>query len=208
MSNYETTKRRMQAAFLQYDQTAMIRRFRLRHDGSYLYLNSLARAYRINRRSGLVEWSGDGFAVAEEAGFNETMTFYDLLCNARPDAKLAGEFINMSQLTRLQSGSHAPGSMLGGTQFDHRDAELARACEALGGAKTTKGDVAYLLPLLDCLPVVLRFWSSDEEFPASLQLSWDRNTLDFLHYETVCYAAGHLIHRLREEMGLWAPGEQ
>jgi len=199
-SNYEKTKHLMQDEFLRYDQETMIRRFKLRHDADYLYLRCLNRDYRIDRQTGLVEWSNDDFATTVEAGFNEAMTFFDLLCHSKPGAKLAGEFINMSQLTRLQSGSHAPGSMFGGKQFDHRDADLARACEALGGSKATKGDVAYLLPLFDCMPIVLRFWSSDEEFPPSLQLSWDKNTLDFLHYETVCFAAGHLIHRLHQEM--------
>ena len=205
MSNYETTKHLMQAEFLRYDQEAMLRRFHLRHDEDYLYLTCLARPYRIHRRTGLVEWSGDGFATVVEAGFNEAMTIFDLLCHTRPEARLAGEFVSMSQLTRLHSGSHAPGSSIGGAQFDHREAELARACEMLGGAKTTKGDVAYLLPLFDCLPVILRFWSSDEDFPASLQLSWDRNTLDFLHYETVCYASGMLLSRLREVMNASRP---
>ena len=41
----------------------------------------------------------------------------------------------------------------------------------------------------------------DYEFPASLQLLWDTNTLDFVHYETTYYIAGHLLSRLRELMG-------
>lgn len=201
MSNYDKTKHEMSAAFLTYDQETMIHRFRLRHDEDYLYLRSLAREYRISRSTGLVEWSSDGFATTTEADFNEAMTFYDYLCYSKPGCRLAGEFIAMSQLARLQSGSLAPGGdMFGSKAFAHRTDDLARACEALGGSKASGGDVAYLLPLVDCLPVILRYWDADEEFPSSLQLSWDKNTLDFLHYETACFAAGMLLRRLREAM--------
>ena len=158
------------------------------------------RLHRISRHTGLAEWSADGFKTVHPAGFSESMVFYDLLCNAKPGAVLAGQFVNQSQLARLHSGALAPGSSTSGKAFDGREAALSAACEAMGGGKTIGGDVAYLLPLLEQIPVVLRFWSSDDEFPASLQLSWDKNILDFLHYETVCYAAGYLLDRLRAAM--------
>ena len=50
--------------------------------------------------------------------------------------------------------------------------------------------------LFPFLPVVLRFWDADEEFPASMQILTDRNILDFMRYETLmfvrlpCAAAG------------------
>ena len=200
MSNYEKTRSAMAQAFLAYDQEAMIRRFRLRADADWLYLTCLGRLHRISRHTGLAEWSADGFKTVHPAGFSESMVFYDLLCNAKPGAVLAGQFVNQSQLARLHSGALAPGSSTSGKAFDGREAALSAACEAMGGGKTIGGDGAYLLPLLEQIPVVLRFWSSDDEFPASLQLSWDKNILDFLHYETVCYAAGYLLDRLRAAM--------
>ena len=63
-----------------------------------------------------------------------------------------------------------------------------------------KGDVAYQLELFLFLPVVLRFWESDDEFPASLQVLVDRNILEYMHYETVMFAIGHLLQRVEEEM--------
>ena len=50
----------------------------------------------------------------------------------------------------------------------------------------------------DCLPVLLRFWEADEEFPAQLQLLWDRNTCRYLRYETTFYLSGEILRRLRE----------
>ena len=45
--------------------------------------------------------------------------------------------------------------------------------------------------------MVLQFWESDEEFPSSLTLLMDGSILDFMHFETVWYAAGHLLTRLK-----------
>ncbi|MDD6189473.1 MAG: DUF3786 domain-containing protein, partial [Clostridiales bacterium] len=68
---------------------------------------------------------------------------------------------------------------------------------ALGGRPYANGDIAYVLPLFDFLPVVFQFWLADDEFDASLNFLWDENTLDFMHFETTFFAAGHVLERLR-----------
>lgn len=200
MSNYEITKRQMARAFAQYDQEAMIRKFHLSGDGEYLYIRFLNRPYRIHRRSGTVTWSEDGFISSTEAGFNEAMTLYDVLCNAKENCAPTGEFVHLNHLVNAAGKPEQSGKLTERQTrlFDHREAALARACEKLGGVKYGKGDVAYRLPLFDFLPAALQFWNSDEEFPASLQLLWDKNVLDFMHFETVWYAAGYLLDRLQE----------
>lgn len=72
---------------------------------------------------------------------------------------------------------------------------------ALGGRREGRGDVAFRLYPFPFLPVLFQFWSSDEDFPASLTILWDENTLDFVRYETTYYIAGHLLRRLLELMG-------
>ena len=137
-----------------------------------------------------------------DAGFNEVMAIYDVLCYAWPDCRLSGEFVNMKSLASIQGG--APGGKLFGgweRRMDHRDAALAAACEKLGGVRAGKGDVAYQLPLFDFLPVRVQFWDSDDEFPASFQLFLDKNVLQYMHFETVAFAAAHLASRLEAEMG-------
>ena len=77
---------------------------------------------------------------------------------------------------------------------------MSHACERLGGEKREKGDTAYELQMFSFLPMVLRFWDADEDFPSSLQLLVDKNILDYMHFETTMFALGHLLQRLREEM--------
>ena len=42
------------------------------------------------------------------------------------------------------------------------------------------GDMAYRLPVFPGLDMMLKFYHADEDFPPSLDLLWDKNTLQFL----------------------------
>lgn len=196
MSNYEITKRQMARSFAQRDHEETIRRFHLDSDEDSLRIRFLNSFYRIHRRTGTVTREADG----SEADFNEAMTLYDVLCNAKAGCAPDGEFVSLNHLVNAASKPEQSGALTERQTrlFDGREAALDQACRRLGGEKYGKGDVAYRLPLFDFLPVALQFWSSDDEFPASLQLLWDRNTLDFMHFETVWYAAGHLTRRLEQ----------
>ena len=59
---------------------------------------------------------------------------------------------------------------------------------------------AFELKLFAFLPIIVRFWEADDEFPASLQIPTDMNILDYMHYETLMFALTHLFHRIKEEM--------
>lgn len=203
VSNYEKMKNSASEAFLQYNQENIIQKFKLAHDEKYLYLYCLNRKYRINRQNGQVSWSRDGFQTEEMADYNETMTIYDVLCWSRENCHLAHEWVNVGSLSSVRGGTLAKGSDFfqnAGEYFDGKTEALACACEKLGGKKVEKGDVAYELYLFPFLPVVLRFWESDEEFSASLQILVDRNILEYMHYETLMFAISHLLNRLKEEM--------
>ena len=201
-NNYEQMRNQMRPKFLTYDQEEMIRKFQLAHDEHYLYIRFCSRMYRIGRFTGIVEWSEDQFQSATEGDFNESMTLYDLLCCAKPDCHLSGEFAPSSSLpglvyTRMQAGS-SMGSRRREEFFDAHTELLAQACVALGGIPEGKGDVAYRIPLFDFLPVQFAFWRADEDFPAEIRILWDTNVQSYMHFETLFYAAGHLLHRMEE----------
>ena len=199
-SNYEVTKIEMRESFLSYDQEEMIRKFALKHDEQYLYLRLMGRDYRIDRKDGSVTWTDVKHPDPMDAGFNEVMPIYDVLCYPQPDCHLSGEFVNMRSLSSILGGRPGNGMFEKmGRNLDQKDAALSRACEKLGGFKVGKGDVGYELPLFDFLPVRIQFWNSDDEYPASLQLFWDKNVLQYMHFETVAFVAGHVVARLTEE---------
>ena len=201
-SNYEQMKRQMQIHFLEFDQMEMIRRFSMKYDEAFLYMDFFARPYRIDRRSGWVEWSENDFAETFEADYNEAMSIYDVLCCSKADCCLSGEFVSVNNLPGVVAGACSGSGMFDGSAkyFDGKTAELAKACRKLDGHVIEQGDVGFRLNVFRFLPLELRFWESDDEFPPSLNLLWDRNLLDFIHYETSYFIAGHLLRRLKELM--------
>lgn len=202
-SNYEKMKNSANKYFLQYDQKNMIQKFSLQYDPAYLYITFVGHTYRINRTTGIIQWSDDHFQTIHEAEYNEVMTIYDVLCYSKDDCHLAHEFVNLSSLPTIRTGNLAAnGNFFQRTadSFNKKIPELRLACEKLSGKPLPKGDVAYELQLFPFLPVIIRFWEADEEFPASLQILTDKNVLDYMRYETLMFALIHLFQRLEEEM--------
>ena len=197
--NYAITTARAAQLFLGYDSAAMAEKFALPLDEAYLYITFVAAPYRVSRRTGLVERLGG--AQPAPAGFNESLTIYDVLCDSKPGCRLSGRYCRVNSLPGVAQTAGLGNDLFDSSavRFDRDPAALARACEALGGTPLSGADVGYTLPLFPFLPVQLRFWRSDEEFPPSLQLLWDEHTLQFMRYETTYYAANHLFTRLSEE---------
>jgi len=195
-NNYETMKLQMRDEFLKYDQAAMIEKFGLRSDDENLYITFFGTEYAVDRKT------GDVRSQRGEAGYNEAMTIYDVLCWSKPHCMASGRMVNMGSLSTIQGGSmKREGDGLFGryeVTFDQKDAALAAACAKLGGVPGGKGDVVYRIPMFPFLDVMLQYWDSDDEFPASLQLFVDDKMIDFMHYETVWFALFHMLERIRE----------
>ena len=203
VTNYDKTKMSMAHVFLQYDQTAMIHKYSLEHDSDWLYITFVNRIYRISRKTGSVQWSDNDSETVHEADYNEVMTIYDVLCYSKDGAHLSHEFVSINSLASVQTGNLSQNSgFFQGTAdfFNGKTTELRNACIALSGKELKKGDVAFELKLFPFLPVIIRFWEADDEFPASLQVLADKNILDYMHYETLMFALTHLFCRLKEEM--------
>ncbi len=197
-SNYEITKKGSQKLFLNYDQQRMIDKFSLEHDDAFLYIEFVARRYRIDRSSGNVEWAEDP-CLWHEAGFEEVLSIFDLLCYSKDDCRLSGNYCGISNV-KGASLAAAPGNDMfapAARSFDHHTDRLAAACEALGGTKEKIGDVSYRIPVFPFLSIQLQFWEGDDEFPPQLKFMWDENILQFMHFETTFYVTGHVIDRLQ-----------
>jgi len=194
-NNYETMKLQMRDEFLKYDQAAMIEKFSLHSDDENIYITFFGTEYAVDRSTGDVR-SGLG-----EAGYSEVMTIYDVLCYSKPNCKASGRMVNMGSLSTIQGGSmKREGDGLFGryeAEFDQRDEALSEACAKLGGVPEGKGDVAYRIPMFPFLNVMLQYWDSDDEFPASLQLFVDDKIIDFMHNETVWFALSHMLERIK-----------
>ena len=201
-SNYDAQVDIGRRIFLEYDQEQLIRKYGLESDENHIFLTYLNTPFRISRVTGQIdEWRTDGWE--ECRNFGTVMTVYDLLCyhqGPNPPA-LYHQWCTVG--TFVVTGVTDTGTFTKkyAALFDGHTEKLCAACQALGGVPETgriRADVAYQIPVTNFFPVLLQFWEGDEEFPPKLQLMWDRNAMQFLHFETTFYLQGDLAERLQE----------
>ena len=193
--NYALQAESARIRFLTYDQCAMP----VEKDADFLHLPFCGVPYRISRADGhIFRFENSRWVPADSHG--EVLTIFDYLCDAKPHHRAAGEFVSLASL-----GNHVHTSLnihSGDLEkaIDAAPATFCRSCEILGGIPAEGGDLCFDLKLFPDLPVRLRFWHADDEFPPVLDLLWDRSATDFLRYETLWYAAGVLRSHVSRTM--------
>ena len=196
-NNYTVQARQAKELFLSYDQKALIAKLKLHFDERYLYVPMLSETYRISRESGdICREAKSGWIDANS--FEEVMTLLDLVCDSRDDRFLSGRWKSMTDFglmfhRNLMETARDPWAE---TFQDHPEA-FHRACLALGGRPLAQGDIAYAIEFFDGLEIVLQLWFGDEEFPPNLRFLWDENALMYIKYETMYFAKGLLLERIR-----------
>ena len=201
MDNYDLQVDIAKGIFLAYDQTELIQKYRLEADAQYIYLAYLNTPCRIDRETGSVEecicntWQ-------ECRNFSTVMTLYDLLCyhkgaNAptlRGEWCAVGNFV-VTGVTNTETFTKKYAKL-----FDGRLDALRSAAQKLGGIlqpPMAGADITCKFSVTPFFPVLLQFWEGDDEFPPKMLLLWDRNTDQFLHFETTFYLQGDLLERLK-----------
>ncbi len=197
ISNYDFALLKAQSDFLKYDISPMAKKYGLRQDQRHTYISFLGDDYRICMQTGCIELLHEN-ASPTPAGYNEAMTIYDVLCYAKGNAELAGEYASVMELKGVAKSANPGGDMFQAYAdlFAGRVMELRRACESLGATSYPIGEVACQIPMFDFLPVLLQFWDADDEFRGKLVVKWDLNTLDFMHFETTFYALSCLLRKI------------
>lgn len=204
MDNYDLQVDIAKKIFLDHDLNFLISKFQLEADEQYIYLHYLNKPCRISRSTGTVEeYVEDCWKECRD--YSTVMTVYDLLCYQKgekiPDLSgqwcTVGTFI-VAGITQTDGFTRKYAKL-----FDDRLDELEAACVKLGGTvqpQMAGADLTCRIPVTTFFPVLLQFWAGDEEFPPKLLMLWDRNTDQFLHFETTFYLQGDLLERLAKYM--------
>ncbi len=187
--NFDQMSEDARKLFLTCDQEQLIRKFGLAHTEEYLTIRFLNREYQIDRLSGNIVCPDTG----RPAGNDETMAVYDMLCYSRGQNSLpalSGEWQSLSGLGGIIGASHTQNRLFTEKMLaplSGRLDQLREACVILGGQPSKGADVSYILPVFDFFPAWMEFWDGDDEFPPNIQFLWDKNALQFVHYETLWY---------------------
>ena len=197
--NYLTQAAQAKAYFLGYDQNKLIEKLDLQADNSYLYTTMLSVPYRIHRKTGDIDRL-EGEIWVDAGTHSEVMTLLDLVCDSKEGRFLSGKLKNMADFGLMFHQSLLEERDPWAQRFQDDLEGFRRACAALNGTPLPIGDAAYAIELFDGFCVVLQLWLGDEEFPPNLRFLWDENALMYLKYETMYYARGLLLQRLRAEM--------
>lgn len=203
-SNYEKQVYQSREIYLGYDQRVLAEKFGLPYDGSFLYLEMLKEDYRISSRDGSIEKKcPEGWQVCLD--YQKVMTCYDILCHSgqsRP--QLSGQWCQTASLQA--AGSIPPTGWFirkYGKKFSGRTEILAEVCRRLGAEMLSvpaSADVCCKIAFFSFFPIIFQFWDGDEEFAPKISILWDRNALQFLHFETLYYVIGVLMERLASDM--------
>ncbi len=198
MDNYTKMLSAAARRFCTYDPAVLARKPGTVRYGDWLCTRFLGEEVRICLATGAVVFPETG----RDGDFGECLTLYDWLCDGQPDAKAAGEYCPVSSLPGIYVGGSglAMDTAPLAVKIDKDPAAFRAACLDIGGREVPMGDIGFLLPALPGLDVLVKFYCSDEEFPPTLILLWDKNILHFLRYETVYYLAGCLISRLNRAL--------
>lgn len=204
MNNYDLQVDIAKRIFLEFDQERMICKFQLKADEAYIYLTYLNIPCRIDRTDAGIEMWEDGWHECRD--FSAVMTIYDLLCYHRGEHAPAlkeqwcavGTFV-VTGVTETETFTKKYAQL-----FDGKLERLRTACEKLGGVLQSRmagADLTCRFAVTPFFSVLLQFWEGDEEFQPKLLLLWDRNTDQFMHFETTFYLQGDLLERLKDCMG-------
>ena len=195
MNNYELSRDRAQSYFLRFDQQKLIEKWKLKCDEAMIYIRFLGEDYTLCRQNGVVSRNG------QVAGFEETLSIFDLLCH-QGQKPLTGVYAPVNSLKGRPTGAGVNTDFTSktATYFDQHFAQFCESCEALGGTPVPMGDAAYRFTVFELLTLILKFYRADEDFPASLVILWVNVTLSYLLYETVFYVQGYLLSRIVKKM--------
>ncbi len=197
MDNYAMAQKAAEKHFCTYDMTKIAEKPCVFLENGDICTVFLGDPVRVDAATGEVSVAG------KAADFCQALTIFDWLCDRKETARAAFTFCPVSSLPAVLS-SGGGGLVMNPSaladKIDKDPQKFLEICEAMGGVKTGAGDIGFRMTVFPDLPMELKFYFSDEEFPASLTFLWDKNILDFIRYETVYYLAGCLLRRLQRMM--------
>lgn len=199
-SNYDNVCKAWQEKFVTWNHVAQMENLGFSTiDQDFVYLTYLTKDYTIHRNTGaIVEVKNPQTAVP----FSIQMALYHILYYAKPKPRTSGQWVPFRDVPRagpfndaFQRQTVAPFV----ADFTNRSQLLRQVAQDLAFPLLNHGDVSFLVKLFPNLYLKFIFWDADDEFPAQLNILFDKNIIDFTHEETVVMMAGDACDFLRQQ---------
>ena len=178
--------------FLTYDQEEMIERFHLKHDDSFIYIRFLDLEYRIDRKT------GDLMQAERFADSTEMAAVFELLTKSTTAPSPVGTWASIAQLCTNTTTTDLDKYARRLAPFEEHPEKLKEVCEKLGGTPGKTGDVSYIIPVFENIPVWFQYWEKDDEFPASVQFLWDSTISIHFRWATLWNIMDCIVRRMNE----------
>ncbi|MDO5539745.1 MAG: DUF3786 domain-containing protein [Eubacteriales bacterium] len=193
--NYEIQKGLAQKYFLKFDQNTLIKKFGLQYDENSLYVEFTGEIYRIDRKTAEVTCG------SRKSGYHEVLSIFDLLCHSGEKPAQTGEWAPVNSLRgRPAIGVDTKFFDRYAKEFDTDREAFIGACRKLGGKKVLLGDIGFEIGIFYEMSLIVKFYASDDEFPAQVTVLWDADALKYVYYETTFYIVNHLFDKIRQIM--------
>ena len=195
--NYDKMAQGARDLFLRKDQEAMIRLWDLNYDDEYLYVRYFSQDLLISRKTGHISSKEpEGYPLLSQV--NETMVLFDFLCHAKERPRSSGKWASISDLGGIIGSYHQKSLSDNRTSglYEGKAEALKKAAEILNGVPFPVGDASFSIPVFEDFHILFQFWDGDDEFPPNIQFLFDKNALQYMHYETLWYVMNSLKDRI------------
>lgn len=200
-SSHEALAEQWHNAFAGYDPARISGILHLETDPEYLYLSYYQKIYRLQLGDGHLERKTKS-GWTDKLYFNETMSIYHLLQYTKDQPRTSEIWVPNTALEG--AGAHnrnLPDPLLTPftARFSGKTDILEKACLQLGGTRLDKGDLSFSFISFPQIPLQLIFWDTDEDFPAQVQVLFDKYVTDYLHFETTGCVISDLLEMIEEQ---------
>lgn len=201
-SNYDQWRIDWQQRFLSMDLQQLLDKLPfLRTANNRLLVPYFHKTVSIRQDDGVMEPPAEWGSLS----LMDEMNVYTMLWYSLKDASLTGEWVSFEDLKdarpfgpAFRKGNLAP---FAATFAGHAHL-LQKALIAFGGTPLPTGDVGYEISVFPCIPMRVLFWDGDDEFPAQVNLLFDRSATAFIHVESIVSIASEALRHLAHAANL------
>ncbi|WP_195267466.1 DUF3786 domain-containing protein [Eubacterium sp. 1001713B170207_170306_E7] len=192
--NYPEVFEHYRKEFLKIDQEETAGRLGLTITGRDIEVPWFNERVRIDRQSGEIT-TPEGFDV----NVKEKLLIMHHLCFSKAEAQHSGKWCTIRELKEaslLEQSCQKQAARPVEAAFSGKLDAFRQACEKLGGKPESKGDAAYIIPVLPAISLKYVFYDADEEFPAACTILFESTIEDWTHPEDVSVLAAIATERL------------